>query len=92
MLGLLDGLAVEAALLLKDEYEGEVTVVSLCNDTVVHVLKKPLAMGADELILIYDQVFEESDAFSTAQALVDATTEVVDYDLIVCGTARAPVD
>ena len=88
----MDSSAVEATLLLKDEYEGEVTVVTLCNDTVVNVLKEPLAMGADELILIYNQAFEESDVFSTAQALVDAATEVVDYDLIVCGTAKAPVD
>lgn len=43
---------MEPALRLKDEYEGEVTVVNLCNDLGVNVLKKPLAMGADELILL----------------------------------------
>lgn len=51
--GLLDSLAVEAALRVKDEYEGEVTVVSLCNAAVVNVVKKPLAMEADELIPLF---------------------------------------
>ena len=52
MQGLLDGLVVEAVLRLKDGCEGEATVVSLCNDQVVNVLKKSLAMGTDELILV----------------------------------------
>ena len=92
VLSLLDELAVEAALRLKDEHGGEVTVVSLCNDPVMNVVKKPLAMGADELILLQDQAFEGGDAFSTAHALVAAATKVGDYDLILCGTQAGDWD
>ena len=77
---------------MKDEHGGEVTVVSLCNDPVMNVLKKPLAMGADELILLQDPAFEGGDAFSTAQALAAAATKVGDYDLIVCGTQAGDWD
>ena len=82
---LLDELAVEAALRLKDEQGGDVTVVSLCNDPVINVVKKPLAMGADELVLLQDPAFEGGDAYSTAQALVAAAKKVGEYDLILCG-------
>ena len=92
VVSLLDELAVEAALGLKDEHGGEVTVVSLCNDPAMSVIKKPLAMGADELVLLQDMAFEGGDAFSTAQALAAAAAKIGDYDLIVCGTQAGDWD
>jgi len=92
VLSLLDELAVEAALRLKDEHGGQVTVVRLCNAPVMNVLKKPLAMGADELILLQDPAFEGGDAFNTAQALAAAASKVGEYDLIVCGTQAGDWD
>jgi electron transfer flavoprotein beta subunit len=86
VLSLLDELAVEAALRLKDEHGGEVMVVSLCNDPGMNVLRKPLAMGVDELVLLQDTAFAGGDAFSTAQALAAAAARIGDYDLILCGT------
>ena len=82
---LLDELAVEAALRLKDSHGGEVTVVSLCNDPVMNVIKKPLAMGADNLVLLQDPAFEGGDAFATARVLSAAARKIGDYDLILCG-------
>lgn len=91
-LGLFDELAVEASLRLKGEYGGDVTVVSLCNDPVMNVIKKPLAMGADELILLQGPAFEGGDAFSTARALVAAARRVGEYDLILCGSQAGDWD
>ncbi|MBI4282682.1 MAG: electron transfer flavoprotein subunit beta/FixA family protein [Chloroflexi bacterium] len=91
-LGLFDELAVEASLRLKSVHGGEVTVVSLCNDPVMNVIKKPLAMGADELILLQDPAFERGDTFTTAQALVAAAKRVGEYDLILCGSQAGDWD
>jgi len=46
--------AIEAALKLKDAQGGKVTVISLGRSFVLDVIKKPLSMGCDELILIQD--------------------------------------
>lgn len=89
---LMDEMAVEAALRLKSEYGGEVSVVSLCNEPVMNVIKKPLAMGADELILLQDPAFDGGDAFSTALALVAAARKFGEYDLILCGTQAGDWD
>jgi electron transfer flavoprotein beta subunit len=49
------------------------------------VVKKPLAMGADTLILLEDEAFTGGDSRSTAAALAAAIKKVGEYDLILCG-------
>ena len=61
--------AVEAALRLKDAVGGEITVISLGINLLRDVVKKPLAMGADKLILLEDPAFVDGDSWSTAYAL-----------------------
>ena len=52
--------AVEAALRLKDSGDAaKVTVISMGNGFVMDVMKKPLSMGADELILIDDEELDD---------------------------------
>jgi electron transfer flavoprotein beta subunit len=77
--------AVEAALKLKDASGGKVTVISLGVNLLREVVKKPLAMGADELILLEDEVFANCDTWLTAQALALAIKKKGDFDLILCG-------
>ncbi len=79
-----DELAVEAALRLRDAVGGEVTVVSLNNNPVMNVIKKPLAMGSDNLILLQDDAFEGGDAMTTARVLA-AAAKKIEFDLILCG-------
>ena len=43
--------ALEAALKIKDAQGGKITVISLGNNLLRDVVKKPLSMGADELVL-----------------------------------------
>jgi electron transfer flavoprotein beta subunit len=77
--------AVEAALRIKDAADGKITAISLGPDQLRDVVKKPLSMGADELILLEDEVFADGDSWSTAYALAMAIKKVGDYDLILCG-------
>jgi electron transfer flavoprotein beta subunit len=77
--------AVEASLKIKDAKGGKITVMSLGVALLREVVKKPLAMGADELILLEDEAFAGGDSRSTAAALAAAIRKVGEYDLILCG-------
>jgi len=80
-----DEQAVEAALRIKDVQSGKITVLTLGTNLLRDVVKKPLSMGADELILLEDEAFAEGDSWSTAYALAMAIKKIGDYDLIFCG-------
>ena len=54
--------AVEAALRIKDAQGGKITIISLGANLLREVVKKPLAMGADELIVLEDEAFTEGDS------------------------------
>ena len=84
--------AVEAALRIKDQQGGKITVISLGNNLVRDVVKKPLSMGADELVLLEDEAFENGDSWSTAYALSAAIKKVGEYDLIFCGRQSSDWD
>jgi electron transfer flavoprotein beta subunit len=85
--------AVEAALKIKDaNKDSKITVLSLGNNLVRDVVKKPLAMGADELILLEDAAYEGADSWSTAYALAAAIKKIGTYDLILCGRVAGDWD
>ncbi len=84
--------ALEAALKLKDACGGSVTAISLGENLLREVIKKPLSMGADELILLEDEAFTDGDSFSTAYALSMAIKKIGSYDLILCGRQSADWD
>ncbi len=85
--------AIEAALRLKEEHgDTTITVISLGNDHVLDVIKKPLSMGADELVLLQDPAFEDGDAYSIAYALAQAVRKVGEFDLIICGRQASDTD
>ncbi len=87
-----DEQAVEAALRIKDAQGGKITVLSLGTNLLRDVVKKPLSMGADELILLEDDAFGEGDSWSTAYALAMAIKKINDYDLIFCGRQASDWD
>lgn len=84
--------AVEAALRIKDSVGGKITALSLGTNLLREVVKKPLSMGADELILLEDEVFAGGDSWSTAYALAMAIRKIGEYDLIFCGRQAADWD
>ncbi len=84
--------AVEAALRIKDAQGGKVTVISVGVDLERDAVKRPLTLGADELILLEDEEFSEGDSWSTAYALAMAIKKIGEYDLIFCGRQAADWD
>jgi electron transfer flavoprotein beta subunit len=64
-----DEFAVEEALKTKEVIGGEVIVISVGGDNSKETIKKALAMGADEGILLKDEGYR--DSISTAYALAD---------------------
>jgi electron transfer flavoprotein beta subunit len=81
--------AMEAALKLKDSGNAQVTALSLGVNLQRDIIKKPLAMGADELVLLEDEAFDNSDSWTTAYALSAAVKKIGDYDIILCGRQSA---
>jgi electron transfer flavoprotein beta subunit len=84
--------ALEAALQLRDKYTGKITAISLGNNLLQDVIKKPLSMGADELILVEDELLANSDSWSIAKVLVKTITKIGAYDIILCGRQSADRD
>src|SRR5512137_1210237 len=71
-----DEQAIEAALRIKDAKGGKVTAISLGVGLLRDVVKKPLSMGADELILLEDAAYADGDSWSTAYALALAIKKI----------------
>jgi electron transfer flavoprotein beta subunit len=84
--------ALEAALKIKDAHGARVTVISAGRNLAKPVLRKSLASGADDLILLEDNAFEKLDSYATAHLLVAAIREIGEYDLILCGRQAADTD
>jgi electron transfer flavoprotein beta subunit len=85
--------ALEAALRIKDAQEAKVTVLSVGKNLSIDVMRKLLAMGADELVLVQDAVFEDTiDSLVTAQILATAVKKLGTFDLILCGRQASDWD
>jgi electron transfer flavoprotein beta subunit len=84
--------ALEAALKIKDKQEAKITVISMGVNLQRDVVKKPLSMGADELVLLEDPAFTEGDSWSTAYALAMAIKKIGQFDLIFTGRQSADWD
>ncbi len=92
VLSTFDENALEAALLIKDAVGARIIVISLGYGLAKPVLKKTLAAGADELILLEDDKFADLDSRGTALALATAIKKIGDVDLVLCGRQAADTD
>ena len=79
-----DNFAIEAAVQLKEEHGGRVTVITVGDEEAEDVLRRALAMGADEAVHLMDDAFEGSDALGTATILQRAIAGRP-FDLILTG-------
>jgi electron transfer flavoprotein beta subunit len=87
-----DEYAVEAALRLKEARGGKITVISMGMNMQRDVVKKPLSMGADELVLLEDAAFVDGDSWANALALTAAIKKIGSFDVILCGRQAADWD
>ena len=76
--------ALEAALTLKDNVGGKVTVVSMGPPQAQNALREALCMGADEAILITDRAFAGADTLATSKTLAGAIIRL-EYDVVFAG-------
>ena len=84
-----DEKALEVALRIKDNRETQVTVISLGEKPAKAVVTAALAAGADDLVLLQDEMFDEFDTHLTARAIAAAVQKLGRYDLILCGLQAA---
>jgi electron transfer flavoprotein beta subunit len=85
--------AVEAALRVKDTQDAKVTVLAVGKTFSIDVMRKLLAMGADELVLVQDPAIDDTiDSRMTAQLLSAAIKKIGAFDLILCGRQASDWD
>ena len=80
-----DEYAVEEALLLKEAHEGNVTVLCMGPEEADDAIRKALAMGADDAVLVSDAALAGSDVQGTAYALAEAL-KTMPCDLVIFGS------
>jgi electron transfer flavoprotein beta subunit len=79
-----DNYAVEEAIQMVDKVGGSVTVVSVGDEDAEEVVRREMAMGGDNGILLSDDAFQGSDGKGIA-TLLKAAVEKGEYDLILTG-------
>ncbi|MDQ6823597.1 MAG: electron transfer flavoprotein subunit beta/FixA family protein [Candidatus Eremiobacteraeota bacterium] len=81
-----DEYAIEAALQLKAQVGGDttVTVFSMVPEGGKEVVRKALAMGADDAVMLSDAELSGSDVWETARAMA-AGIRKIGFDVVICG-------
>ncbi len=80
-----DMAAVEEAVRMKErDSTSRVTLISLAPPSTKRLLRRCLAMGADEAKLLWDSRFNDLDSYATGVILARAIGGL-QYDLILCG-------
>lgn len=79
--------AAELALKIKSEIpDSQITVFTMGPMQAQSMLRKALALGCDDAVLISDKKFAGSDTYATGLTISRAIrTTLPDFDLIVCG-------
>lgn len=81
----LDANALAAAISVKEQYGGEITLITMGPPMAEEVLRECIAVGADKAILVTDRAFGNADTLATSYSIVSAANCVDKYDLIFCG-------
>lgn len=89
VIGEADRHALEAALALRDENDGEITVVSMGPPAARRQLLEALAMGADRAFLISDRKVGGADTLATSYTLSCLLAKTGTYDVILAGNESA---
>jgi electron transfer flavoprotein beta subunit len=81
--------ALEAGLQLKDRFGGQVIAISMGPPNTVMTLRKCMALGADQVILVSDRMFGGADTLATSYVLTEAVKRIElengRVDVIICG-------
>ena len=77
--------ALEAALRLRDEHSGRVSLISMGPPFAEDYLRLTLAMGADHGYLLSDRAFGGADTLATSYTLAQGIRKIGPFDIILCG-------
>ncbi|NME96403.1 electron transfer flavoprotein subunit beta/FixA family protein [Clostridium cochlearium] len=77
--------ALETALKLKEEFGGEIKVVTMGPPQAKEIIKEAYAMGADDGVILSDRRFAGADVLATSYTLYQGIKKLGEYDLIICG-------
>ena len=81
--------ALEMALQVKDQFGGQVTVLTMGPLQATEVLREALYRGADRVILVSDRKFAGADTQATSYTLAKAVDKAAgpdgSFDLVFCG-------
>ena len=80
-----DLFALECGLLLKEQYGGRVSVITMGPPQAKAVIYEAFAMGADEGAIISDRSFGGADVLATSYTLSQGIKKFGTFDLIICG-------
>jgi electron transfer flavoprotein beta subunit len=86
-----DANAVEEALRLKGDGDGEVVVVSMGPERAADSLRKALALGADRAVLVTDDAAAGADLVATSKVLAGALARE-SADLVLFGQQASDAD
>ncbi len=87
-----DEYAVEAALQQKEALGGTLTAISIGDESTKEALKRAVAMGADDAILISDPALGYLDTQATAQILTAAIKKIGAVDMAFFGRQAIDAD
>lgn len=88
-----DEYAVEEGLRLREANGGQVTVVSVGTEEAIVILKKCLAMGADEAILVKDDEPETYDSLRISKIIAQTVKKKFpEFDLLLLGKQSVGAD
>ncbi len=85
IMNLFDEYAVEEALQWNEKQGGKVTVLSIGPDAWKEQLRRALAMGATDALLLNDPAFAQLDTLGAARVAAAAIKKLGDVDLVLCG-------
>jgi electron transfer flavoprotein beta subunit len=79
-----DNYAIEEAVRIKEKHGGKVTVITMGPEESEDVLRRALALGADDAVMVVDPKTDGSDAYATAKVLA-AAIKKIPYEIILTG-------
>ena len=85
-----DCVALEHALRIKAQLGAHITIITMGPRTAASVLNFAALRGADELVLISDEMFSGSDSLATARVIAEASKKLGGFDVVLAG--RRAVD
>ena len=77
--------ALETALHLKQQYGGEITVITMGPPQAQAVIREAFMMGVDHGVLLSDRRFGGADVLATSYTLSQGLQAAGPFDLIICG-------